>query len=423
MILFLGISLIVVPGVLWAQATDWSWFFKGGNFNLNDILNNNASPAVAASDESNGIFLVVWMKEGTNGFDIYGARVNREGVNLEVNGEFAICTATNDQIFPSVSWNGETFLVVWQDGRSGIRSDIYGARVTPKGSVLDPNGFPIYVGSKNHSQVLPVVSFDGTNHLVVWEGRGSEKTYNIYFARVSTDGSLLDQNPVSINPSSKDQSYPAVDFDGNNYLVVWRQKRNNNSWDIMGARVTPLGDILDPGAVNFNSTDPSGQIRKPILSWNGNSYLVVWMVAYKIGQWALYGKRVGPNMEILDPTDVDIESNGAKKVYLYPAIIRDVSDYTLVWEELDAGRFFGISGASVNTGGQSIEISGPVLVSFSEDTTNSSFPASATLGDTALVVWDGNALPNGYLQIFGQILSKTKYRMLPGQSLKKRLSF
>ena len=408
MILFLVLFFFAVPCVFRAQAADWSWFFKGGNFNLNDISNNNASPAVAASDESNGIFLVVWMKQGTNGFDIYGARVDQKGVNLEVNGEFAICTATNDQVFPSVSWNGETFLVVWQDGRSGIRSDIYGARVTPKGLVLDPDGFPIFVGSKNYNQVLPVVSFDGTNHLVVWEGRGSKNIYNTYFARVSTDKTLLDQTPVPIASSLQDQSYPAVDFDGSNYLVVWRQKRNNNNWDIMGARVTPLGDVVDPGAVKFNSTNPSGQIRKPILSWNGESHLVGWMVSFKIGQWSLYGKRVGPPLEILDLTDINIESDGFKKAYLYPAIAWDGSDYLLVWEELDGGRFFGISGASVNTGGQSIEISGPVLVSFSEETTHSSYPALATIGETALVVWDGNALPNGYLQVFGQILSKTK---------------
>lgn len=408
MIFFLGLFFVAVPCILQAQAADWSWFFKGGNFNLNDIPNNNSLPAVAASDESNGIFLVVWTKEGTNGFDIYGARVSREGINLEVNGEFAICTAINDQVFPSVSWNGETFLVVWQDSRSGIRSDIFGARVTPKGIVLDPNGFPIFVGVKNLSQALPAVSFDGTNHLVVWQGRKSGNTNNIYFTRVAVDGTLLEQSPVPVASSSKDQSYPAVDFDGSNYLVAWSEKINNSNWGIMGARVTPQGDVLDADAVKFNSIDPSGKIRKPVLSWNGESYLVAWMVSFKIGQWSLYGKRVGPDLEMSDPTDIRIESDGFKKAYFYPAIIRDGSDYTLVWEELDGGRFFSISGASVNTGGQLIEISGPVLVSFSEETTHSSFPALATLGDTALVLWDGNALPNGYLQVFGQILTKTK---------------
>jgi len=407
-IFFLVLFFFAVPYVSRAQAADWSWFFKGGNFNLNDISNNNASPAVAASDESNGIFLVVWMKQGTNGFDIYGARVDQKGVNLEVNGEFAICTAINDQVFPSVSWNGETFLVVWQDGRSGIRSDIFGARVTLQGIVLDPNGFQIFVGVKNLNQALPAVSFDGTNHLVVWQGRKSGNANNIFFARVTAEGTVIDSSPVPVASSSTDQSYPAVDFDGSNYLVVWSEKINNSNWGIMGARVTPQGDVLDADPVQFNSITPSGKIRKLILSWNGESHLVGWMVSFKIGRWSLYGKRVGPNLEILDLTDINIESDGFKKAYLYPAIAWDGSDYLLVWEELDGGRFFGISGASVNTEGQSIEISGPVLVSFSEETTHSSYPALATIGETALVVWDGNALPNGYLQVFGQILSKTK---------------
>lgn len=408
MIFILGMLLFALPGACFVQAAEWSWFFKGGNFNINNTADNNFSPAVAASDESTGIFLVVWVKKGATGFDIYGARFNDKGANLEVDGEFAICTAADDQVFPSVSWNGETFLVVWQDGRSGIRSDIYGTRVTPKGTVLDPNGFPIYVGQKNYNQVLPVVSFDGTNHLVVWAGRGSKNIYNIYAKRVATDATLLDQNPVPIAPSSVNQTYPAVDFDGNNYLIVWREQESNSDWNIMGARITPLGSVIDTGAVKLNLAQPSGKIRKPIVCWNGESYLIVWMVSYKTSQFSLYGKRVGPGMEILDLTDVDIES-APSKLYLYPAIIRDGSDYSLIWEETDGGRYFAISGANADTTGPSISISDSVLISFFQETAgSSSFPALATLGETALVVWEGNAPPNGSLQIFGQLLSKTK---------------
>ena len=407
MILLFGGCLFMLPSILQAQTVQWSWSFKGGNFNLNNTLNNNSSPAVAASDESTGIFLVVWMQQGTTtGFDIYGARITSNEYNSDVIVNFPICTALNDQVFPSVSWNGETFLVVWQDGRNGNRFDIYGARVTPQGIVLDPDGFPIHLGKSLYNEVFPVVSFDGTNHLVVWAGQGKESIFNIYCTRVSPDGTVLDQSPVPVAPSSRTQTYPAVDFDGDNYLVVWSQKQSGSDFDVMGARVTPLGEVIDTEPVKINSS-PSGTGRKPVLSWNGESYLVVWVVSNKTGQWSLHGKRVGPDMEILDSTDVDIESDGREKLYLYPALTQDGSNYALVWEEEDGGQSFSISGATVTTAGPSISVSSPVVISFAGLTANSSYPALATLGDTALVVWDGNAPPDEYLQVFGQTLSKT----------------
>ena len=64
--------------------------------------------------------------------DIYGARVSPDGAVLDPAG-IAICTAANDQRYPSVVWNGSHFLVVWVDLRRGY-FDIYGARVNSDGA-------------------------------------------------------------------------------------------------------------------------------------------------------------------------------------------------------------------------------------------------------------------------------------------------
>jgi len=117
---------------------------------------------------------------------------------LALDGEFLIDTsrvigpAPGDQEYPAVSFDGTNFLVVWQDWRSDYRG-IYGARVTLAGAVLDPVGISISTVVEDQSH--PAISFDGTNYLVVWQDLRSGD-YDIYGARVSPAGTVLDDFPV-----------------------------------------------------------------------------------------------------------------------------------------------------------------------------------------------------------------------------------
>lgn len=80
--------------------------------------------------------------------------------------------AAGDQLHVAVAFDGSNYLVVWEDHRSS-GSDIYGARVTPAGTVLDPGGIAISAGSGD--QINPAAAFDGTNFssLGATEARGA----------------------------------------------------------------------------------------------------------------------------------------------------------------------------------------------------------------------------------------------------------
>jgi len=229
-------------------------------------------PAVAF-DGSN--FLVVW--EDDRGFDwyydIYGARVTPAGVVLDPTG-IAICEATDDQYCPAVGFNGPNFMVVWEDYRDGDYLDIYGARVSPEGEVLDPAG--IAVCTARDDQFSAALESDGENFLVAWEDyRGDWE--DIYGARVTPQGTVLDTG-IAISPAEGDQGAPVVGFDGADFVVAWEDFRSGTKWDIYGARVTTAGAVRDTWPVTTRDRDqvllalactPGGRMLAAYQSWTG----------------------------------------------------------------------------------------------------------------------------------------------------------
>src|SRR5207249_4443249 len=118
---------------------------------------------------------------------------------------------------PSVAFDGTNYLVVWQD-RRGDAYDIYGARVSQAGTVLDPAGIAIATGALG--QFTPSVAFDGTNYLVVWVGCVGCSPRTISGARVNKAGVVLDPAGIAISTAAVSEfAAPSVTFDGSNYLV------------------------------------------------------------------------------------------------------------------------------------------------------------------------------------------------------------
>ncbi|MCK4575268.1 hypothetical protein KAU34_02560, partial [candidate division WOR-3 bacterium] len=145
-------------------------------------------------------------------------------------GEFLIDTNVvyvpghTNQSFPSVAFDGTNYLVVWMDYRCAS-NDIYGTRVNQSGVVLDPAG--IAISTDGFSQHYPSVAFNGTNYLVVWEDLRNFST-DIYGARVTQSGIVLDPDGIAISTVTNWQESPSVACDGTNYLVVWEDWRSGS---------------------------------------------------------------------------------------------------------------------------------------------------------------------------------------------------
>jgi hypothetical protein len=180
---------------------------------------------------------------------------------------------------PAVGSLGTNYLVVWQDYRNGssskFDSDIFGARVTGNGALMDTTG--IAICTKTNSQFHPSVAANGTNYLVVWEDY-SVNGNDIYGARVNADGLLVETNGFPISTAVNAQSSPALTSVKGDFFVAWQDFRNSTTnefaADICAARVLGDGTVLDPGGLEI--TTASDSQWSPGIAGNATELLVVW---------------------------------------------------------------------------------------------------------------------------------------------------
>lgn len=242
---------------------------------------------------------------------------------------------------PAVAFDGRNFLVVWEDARP---RGVFGTRVKPDGTILDPAGIPILFGS-GPGGGTPRVAYDGTQFVVVWAGTdgvfgrrvsrdgkvrgpafeilegddaagpagiacarelclvtftGLDDENFILGRRVLSDGTVLDRDLIDVGvvgPLGRGDS--AVAWDGREFLVVWSNATGQQATpDIFGARVLPDGTVVDPGGVPL--IPAPGAQRDAQIVWTGDRFLVVW-TDNRSGTLDVYGARVRRDLRVEEP--------------------------------------------------------------------------------------------------------------------------
>jgi hypothetical protein len=333
-------------------------------------------------------FLVVWGDNGSASPDIYGARVTPQGMVLD-SVDFVISQAAGDQVAPAMSFGGANFLVVWQDSRSGNDCEIYGARVTPEGTVLDTGGIAISRSAGGKGGLA--VGSDGANFLIVWHDRRNGSDCDIYGARVTPQGTVLDTEGIIIARAASEQSFPALAFDGTNFLVTWGDSRSGR-WDVYGARVTPQGTVLD--TTDFVISQSAGDHRYPSICFDGTNFLVAWSsgpVYYR----DIYGARVTPDGTVLDPSGITISRAADDQADAW--VDFDGTNFLVTWGDCRSVRE-RIYGARVTSAGVVLDPYGFLISSVGDCQQGS---ALASDGVNSLVVWGAYQAYGGLLDLFG----------------------
>ena len=218
-----------------------------------------------------GTTLAVWMTHSASRYRLRGARYDTQLAPLE-DGGFPLTLAASNQHDPAVATNGTDFLVAWYDTRDEV-GDVYAARVSAAGQVLDATGIPIGAGAG--PQGSPAVAWGGGNYLVAYESQST--SWDVLGRRVSAEGTVLDLNPIDLGRRpSTDEGCPAAAFDGTNFLVTWDDRRTAGAEaDIYGTRVSTTGQVLDPNGLAI-ATGPRHQRESRIAVTDAGTFLVSW---------------------------------------------------------------------------------------------------------------------------------------------------
>lgn len=259
-------------------------------------------PAMAAGPAH---FLVGYqLPNASGGMDIWAARVTHAGVLADPNG-IAVATNLNTngdraQQLPSVVFDGTNFILAWTEDR-GTGYELYAARVTQGGTVLDPGGVRLTEGAEPLR--APGIAFDGTNLLIVWREGPSSPPFGVWGLIVSPSFSIVAGASRGFSISATGR-YPWAAFDGTNYLVVWHDERNTETTglDIYAARVSQAGSVLDPNGILV--CNAAGDQDHSSVAFNGSTYLAAWFDERGGDRWnggSAWAARISTGGTVTDP--------------------------------------------------------------------------------------------------------------------------
>lgn len=311
------------------------------------IWTDNASmrPKVAC-DGATGC-LVVWEDLRNGAKDIYGARVTMDGQLLDPQ-SIPISFAPDIQISPNLVFDGTNYVVVWYDDRAS--QSLYMARVTPAGQVLDVDGIYLVIANFTDNTTFPMEYGAGTIMLARSTVGNSWRAF-----RIDGTGAVLDPIPIDLDHIEEDQ--PPLTFDGTNFVFVlpWFN-------DLYARRISPAGVLLDVAPIVVATTMmPQYKTGASGIASCAGTSLILWRATE--GSNKLLGTRItAPDAVVLDPDGFVVARRSNQQAV--PGVGTDGKDFFLTWVDdavLFNGGYNSFYGARVTATGQVLDPYGILL--------------------------------------------------------------
>lgn len=245
-----AVALLVLLGISCVAASARAAWPGSPYANLAvSVAGNSQSSPVAVSDGAGGM-IVAWQDLRSGVTDIYAQRISAEGVALWAANGVAVCTASNEQVYPTIASDGLGGAVIaWHDERTPANIiDIYAQRISSGGIVQwTANGVPVCV-TPEIQDVPQVITSTGGGAIIVWQDlRGAGPAYDVYAQRLSGTGApQWAGNGALVCGATGSQSGPMLASDGiGGAIITWTDGRSGVGLeDIYGQRVSNGGTML-----------------------------------------------------------------------------------------------------------------------------------------------------------------------------------
>jgi len=273
---------------------------------------------------------------------------------------------------PQVAYHptANVFLSVWVVEKYGAY-DVLASRIAPDGTPLDAGG--ILLSTQSGTDLLPRVVFDGEHFLVVW--RNYYSTTRLLGVRVTAEGRVVGPSGFVI-ASGSTAEYLSLASDGDVTLVVW-----GNTGTLHGARVRRDGTVVDAAPLVLAPRDGVSKWA-PSVAFGGGVFLVAWEEYSSTTSTDIFCKTVTPEGVISETsTPLAVEPNGQNR----PSVAFDGTSFLVAWEDRRADVSNGdIYARRVRPDGTAIDAS---AFAVSTATGSQEAPSTAFDGTRFWVVW------------------------------------
>ena len=303
--------------------------------------------------DGEGGAIVTWVdyRSGTD-CDIYAQKVSSDGTVLWAADGVALCTATGNQLYPTIVSDGAGgAIVTWHDYRSDTNYDIYAQKISSAGTVQWTADGVALCTATSHQQFPTIAQDDAGGAIDTWFDSRSGN-WDIYAQKISSTGTVQwTANGVALCTATGEQDIPTIASDGaGGAIVAWYDYRSGEAADIYAQKISSAGTVqwTADGVALCSATGE--QLFPTIVSDDAGGAIVTWN-DQRSGDYDIYARKIsstGTAQWTADGVALCTATNNQN----YPIITSDGAGGAIVtWYDYRSGANFDVYAQRISATG------------------------------------------------------------------------